>query len=306
MSKRMFFLFVAMLSLVAWPVASLKANTNDDISIYVPIAVSDISIIIPAPYNPVGERHYGDFNGDGITDLLVQAINSNDASYIFLGETQGKYVGIHQQWRNGHVGLQWSSNQSTIYINDYNGDGRDDIVVDSNVAGGDSGMLYAGSAGRFDYLHLSWEATQSGGGSQPVVVTGKTEGALSIAQGNTNYSINIAVPPGVSGVEPSISLSYNNTGGNGPLGLGWSIGGLSVIHRCQKTFAQDGKPSGIAFSNEDAFCIDGKRLVPVSGSNGAHLTEYRTETSNYSKIVYLLARNTCQHDLCTKWHFRIW
>lgn len=67
--------------------------------------------------------------------------------------------------------------------------------------------------------------------------------------------------------------------------MGWSLAGFSAITRCPKTIAQDGAPSDITVTNADAFCLDGQRLFPVSGANGASGTEYRTEIESFSRIT---------------------
>jgi hypothetical protein len=42
---------------------------------------------------------------------------------------------------------------------------------------------------------------------------------------------------------------------NGQLGLGFSLGGLSVIHRCAKTIATDGVKGGVNYNNNDRYCL---------------------------------------------------
>lgn len=113
-----------------------------------------------------------------------------------------------------------------------------------------------------------------------------TSGELEVSGlGGAVYSVPIAVPPGTAGMVPSISLQYNSQGGDGPLGVGWSITGLSEISRCGKTLALDGVISNVAFNSNDRFCLDGQRLVGVSGVYGADGSEYRTEIESFSKII---------------------
>ncbi|WP_158558945.1 FG-GAP repeat domain-containing protein [Rhodoferax lacus] len=113
-----------------------------------------------------------------------------------------------------------------------------------------------------------------------------TPGDFSVSSsGAAVYSIPIQIPPGVSSMEPKLSLFYNSQGGNGMLGLGWGLSGLSAITRCGRTMAQDGSRGGVNFNTDDRFCLDGQRLMLVSGTYGAAGSEYRTEINSFSMVV---------------------
>ncbi len=113
-----------------------------------------------------------------------------------------------------------------------------------------------------------------------------TPGEFSVSStGAATYSVPIVVPPGTAGVEPKLSLNYSSQGRNGLLGVGWSIGGLSVIHRCPANLVKDGFIDGIDFDDNDRFCLDGQPLIAINGTYGANNTEYRTEINNFSKII---------------------
>ncbi|OAV76270.1 Cell wall-associated polypeptide CWBP200 [Bacteroidales bacterium Barb7] len=79
--------------------------------------------------------------------------------------------------------------------------------------------------------------------------------------GATIYNVPIEIYPGTGGCQPQLSLSYNSQGGNGAVGNGWSIGGLSVISRINKSLWYDGKSHGVLLSKEDALSLDGSRLI---------------------------------------------
>jgi hypothetical protein len=117
-------------------------------------------------------------------------------------------------------------------------------------------------------------------------VAGFTPGSFRVTEtGAAEYRIPIRVPPGIAGMEPKLALVYNSHGGNGLVGVGWNLEGLSAITRCPKTVAQDGVRGGINYDWNDRYCLDGQRLIPISGSYGADGTEYRTERESFIKVI---------------------
>jgi RHS repeat-associated protein len=123
------------------------------------------------------------------------------------------------------------------------------------------------------------------------VDAGTLPGELGVNRnGAATYTVSIEVPPGTNTVQPALSLDYNGQNPNGPLGLGWSLGGMPSIHRCGKTIAQDGVNERIGFNNKDRLCLDGQRLILVNRavnddnywSPGA---EYRTEIESLTRIT---------------------
>jgi RHS repeat-associated protein len=94
--------------------------------------------------------------------------------------------------------------------------------------------------------------------------------------GAAQISIPLLVPPGRRGVQPNLALTYSSRMGNGPLGVGWQLSGLSTITTCRKTWAVDGVLGG---QYSDQLCLDGTRLVTIGGS------EFRTEVDSYRKII---------------------
>jgi hypothetical protein len=111
-------------------------------------------------------------------------------------------------------------------------------------------------------------------------------GQLSVNEtGAATYTIPIPVPPGTSGIEPQLALTYSSQTGNGLLGMGWSISGLSAVTRCPRTLAQDGVRGSVNYDGNDRYCLEGQRLIAISGAYGADGAEYRTERDSFSKIV---------------------
>ncbi len=124
------------------------------------------------------------------------------------------------------------------------------------------------------------------GESINMTAVGSTAGSFDVSpQGAGTYTLPLTIPPGISGMQPALSLAYNSQAGSGLLGPGWSLQGLSAISRCGATRVQDGFIDGVDFDANDRYCLDGQRLIAVSGAYGANLTEYRTEIDSFSKIV---------------------
>lgn len=125
-------------------------------------------------------------------------------------------------------------------------------------------------------------------------IAGTLPGNLNVGNdGSASYNVEVAVPPGSAGMQPRLSLNYSSNGSNGMVGLGWSLGGLSSIHRCAKTIAQDSFAGRISIDMTDRLCLDGTRLVRSSGNNqvdsdywAANAT-YRTEIEDFSRITRL-------------------
>ena len=115
---------------------------------------------------------------------------------------------------------------------------------------------------------------------------GRTPGSFGVSNsGAATYRIPIWTPPGVGSVELDLALVYNSRGGNGVMGQGWSLSGLSTITRCNRTMAQDGTPAPVSNTLADRYCLDGQQLKLVSGNHGMPGAVYATEIESFSKIV---------------------
>lgn len=119
----------------------------------------------------------------------------------------------------------------------------------------------------------------------PVIFStaGRIAGSVDVsATGGATYSIPLTLPPGLGNAVPKLALVYNSQGGNGSLGLGWSLSGLSTITRIPATMFHDGFIGNTYWDSKDRFALDGQRLMLKSGVYGADGSEYQTE--NYSNI----------------------
>src|SRR5690606_26355592 len=99
--------------------------------------------------------------------------------------------------------------------------------------------------------------------------------------GAATYNIAINMPDGVAGVKPQVNIGYSSQAGNGLLGKGWNMGGLSGISRCRRTLSQDGIASPITWTANDRFCLDGQRLMLTSGTYGMPGSIYKTEIESF-------------------------
>lgn len=102
--------------------------------------------------------------------------------------------------------------------------------------------------------------------------------------GAATYRIPLQVPPGVRGLQPELALLYHSRAGNGQLGMGWSLAGLSAITRCPRTRAQDGTAGGVNFGADDRFCLDGQRLVLIGTGRYGGGGSYRTEIESFQDV----------------------
>lgn len=106
--------------------------------------------------------------------------------------------------------------------------------------------------------------------------------------GDSRYSIPLAVSPGTRGMAPNLALTYSSHASEGVVGRGWAVSGSGgAISRCAQTIAQDGASRAVDYSSDDKYCLNGQRLMLVSGSSayGSAGSEYRTELDSFAKIT---------------------
>ena len=120
----------------------------------------------------------------------------------------------------------------------------------------------------------------------PAVAVGTLPGVVDVgARGNATWTVPIDAAPGVAGMTPELSINYSSDRGNGPLGMGFALGGISSIRRCQRTIIDDGAADSIGWTNDDALCLGGDRLVLEIGSYGLDGAHYRLANDPSVRIV---------------------
>ncbi len=264
--------------------------------------------------------YIGDRNGDGRDDILLVAKDSIIPIHgevlvplaVQLSENYAIESGPGFYYdpvtlSDAEIDLSGFALASDISIADYNNDGNLDLIVGQQNGLLSEVALLGGGANEIPQLVSSVD----GGGfisSPPSPITiaaAELESKVTLsdlnesdsltpifgefqvnASGGAVYDIPIFTPPGSGGVEPQISLSYSSQSGNGLLGLGWSLSGLSTISRCRQTMVTDGVAAPITWSENDRFCLDGQRLLLETGSEyGAVGATYKTELDTYVKVV---------------------
>jgi hypothetical protein len=83
-----------------------------------------------------------------------------------------------------------------------------------------------------------------------------------------------------------LSLVYNSQAGNGIMGMGWNLAGLSAITRVPKNIYNDGKVEEIKLDRTDQYAFDGNRLIWVSGSSHSYDgAVYHTEMETFVQVT---------------------
>lgn len=187
---------------------------------------------------------------------------------------------------------------STYEYADVNGDGLSDFLIDlpgeelqlQLLASSDGGYLASNvsTINNTNWLTKGGSAAEQKFSAASIASTnfnGQTSGSPSVSGGAAAYSIPIDVVPGRAGIQPDISLQYNSRSGVGVAGVGWSLNANNSISRCAATLAHDGVVGAIKFSySSDKLCLNGQRLINVSGSYGFANTEYRFEIDNFTRV----------------------
>ena len=145
-------------------------------------------------------------------------------------------------------------------------------------AGAYDSLASAASAGAFTTDALAGVAATSAAGRTPAEFGVSHSGAAT-------YRIPLWTPPGVGEVDLDLALVYASRSGSGPVGVGWSIAGLSTIARCNSTWAQNGAAASVTNTLADRYCLDGQQLKLVSGTHGTAGAVYATEIETFSRIV---------------------
>jgi len=109
-------------------------------------------------------------------------------------------------------------------------------------------------------------------------------GSEAQAQSVFTHQVQFKLPKGANGVQPELSLIYTPGNGNGAVGVGWDIGGLSEIVRV-------GYGAGVTCTASDTFAnsLVGVLVAQTDGS-------YRSKNESFAKAV---PSGTCGAGPCS-------
>ncbi|MEI9977624.1 MAG: FG-GAP-like repeat-containing protein [Edaphobacter sp.] len=136
----------------------------------------------------------GDFNGDGVPDLMI-----NDPNPLYLGNGDGTFANSPSTWQCSYVIFGEPCAPLSGVIGDFNGDGNSDIVIPS-FGGADTGLSF-----------LTETATAIASGVTPV--GSGTHQVFASYPGDSNYmsSVSDAIGLAAAPVPTTLLLTANTT-----------------------------------------------------------------------------------------------
>ena len=118
------------------------------------------------------------------------------------------------------------------------------------------------------------------------LAVGTPEGNFAVSPlGGATYSVAIEAPKGLTGMQPQVGISYNSQTGNGLIGFGCNLSGFSAITRGPRSIWYDGIASGTMYGKDDAFFLDGQRLIELENEAGCDSAVYCLESNPYTQVV---------------------
>ena len=217
----------------------------------------------------------GDFDADGIDDLILLYQDPSLAPTVLLADAaraarlatflrklgllQANQTLRHEAGEKAHTSNNGSSSGTAT-------------LASANTASLRTAASTA-TSGKAAATSQNVSAKTATAGAEPAWQEyGGSGGSFRVDEsGAATYSIAIATPPGSGGVSPKLSLNYSSQGGNGVVGMGWSLGGLSAISRCRATKETDGANLPMSFGTDAKYCLGGSRLIAANQTLAAQI-----------------------------------
>ena len=156
-------------------------------------------------------------------------------------------------------GSEFTGRIDRLFVADTDGDGFDEIVFDD--PNNPDYRVYS-VKNRKEVTSIARDITFP-------TLNGASSGSFSVSEtGSATYDMSLSLPQGTAGVAPELGISYNSSGGDGLLGKGFSLVGSESISRCPRSLVLDGMAEGVNYDENDAYCINGARLLRVESEGG--------------------------------------
>jgi RHS repeat-associated protein len=226
----------------------------------------------------------GHFNGSAYSDVLLQALHSYQTSYLVTATGSGA---VFSTGNTLAANVSWPAGGVRLIAGNYGGGTRTGLYFQALSPSGTN--TFATNVTGTSVVTTTHDPSAPPPGAGLPTTAGRTSGVFAVSDsGSARYSIPLWSPPGVGRVQLKLSLNYSSRGADGLLGAGWSLGGLSAISRCGRTWAQDGVTQGVSLTTGDRLCLDGQQLKVTAGTAGTPAqggTTYATEVETFSRIV---------------------
>jgi len=269
--------------ILSGPISFLD-TTNSSVQIgATSLSMFSANYTLPVPYSVGSNPHsiaVGDFNGDGILDMVV-ANYGGDSVSVLLGNGDGTFQ-TQATYATGSSPYS-VANPYSVAVGDFNGDGKLDIVV-ANSAGSSVLILRGNGDGTFQPrvsyttgLYPSSVAVGdfNGDGKLDLIVGNAGGDTVSVLLGNGDGTFQSQVTY-ATGIDP-FSVAVGDFNGDGKLDIvvvNSEVGTVSVLlgngdgtFRTQVIYATGTYPSSVAVSD---FNGDGKLDLVVSNEGSIY------------------------------------
>ena len=103
----------------------------------------------------------GDFNGDGWTDVILQPLPGAQGAAELIAYPDGNFGSPLATWPNESGGTNWNADAHRLVVGDFNGDGRDDVLL-QGAAGLGSRIAFARPDGDISQTDVALPDTLGG------------------------------------------------------------------------------------------------------------------------------------------------